>query len=227
MNGKAAPAGPGWPEIIVGLVCLTVLAIGGGLGLVRLDLDPVVLGLILTALSGVGGMAGFFAAFLLRIRSSTAFGVRRTTWRWILIGAGVGVVAFFAKSLAILAYVSLTGDERTPQDIYATGASGGIWTMLAATFFLSVITPIGEEFLFRGVITTALLRYGAFIGVVGGAFIFAIFHGINMVFPAAVVAGLAAGEVFRRSGSIWPAVTVHFVINLPTIPLMVLTSAAT
>ncbi|UVC14285.1 hypothetical protein [Mesorhizobium onobrychidis] len=50
MNGKAAPARPGWPEIVVGLVCLTVLAIGGGLGLVRLDLNPVVLGLILTAL---------------------------------------------------------------------------------------------------------------------------------------------------------------------------------
>ncbi|RWH84494.1 MAG: hypothetical protein EOQ86_01780 [Mesorhizobium sp.] len=70
MNGKAAPARPGWPEIVVGLVCLTVLAIGEGLGLVRLDLDPVVLGLILTALSGVGGMAGFFAAFLLSGRSA-------------------------------------------------------------------------------------------------------------------------------------------------------------
>jgi hypothetical protein len=53
MNGKAAPAGPDWPEIIVGLVYLTTLAIGRGLGLVRLDLDPVVLGLILTAHLGV------------------------------------------------------------------------------------------------------------------------------------------------------------------------------
>ncbi|WP_220475391.1 CPBP family intramembrane glutamic endopeptidase [Paracoccus onubensis] len=172
-------------------------------------------------------MAGFFAAFLLRIRCWAAFGVRRATWRWIAAGAGIGVLAFFAKSLAILAYASLTGDNRTIQDVYATGASGGVWTMIAATFFLSIVTPIGEEFLFRGVITTALLRYGAFIGVGGGTLIFAIFHGINMVFSAAVVAGLAAGEVFRRSGSIWPAVTVHFVINLPTIPLMILTGTGT
>ncbi|MDI4239367.1 type II CAAX endopeptidase family protein [Bradyrhizobium sp. Arg237L] len=219
MNADAAPASPGLPEVIVGLVCLSVLAIGGGVGLVRLGIDPIALGIILTALSGVGGMAGFFAAYLLRIRSWAAFGVRRISWRWIMIGAVLGVLAFFA-------YISFTGDSRTPQDIYATGASGGIWTVIAATFFLSVITPIGEEFLFRGVVTTALLRYGAFIGVVGGALIFAIFHGINMVFPTAVVVGLAAGEVFRRSGSIWPAVTVHFAVNLPTIPVMVLASVA-
>ncbi|MEG3881955.1 CPBP family intramembrane metalloprotease [Microcoleus sp. herbarium7] len=38
-----------------------------------------------------------------------------------------------------------------------------------------------------------------------------------MVFPAAVVVGLATAEIFRRSGSIWTAVIVHVVFNLPTI----------
>lgn len=71
-------------------------------------------------------------------------------------------------------------------------------------------------------VTTALLRYSPVIGVVGGAMVFAVFHGINMVFPAAVVTGLAAGEVFRRSGSIWPAVAVHMMVNAPTIPVMLL-----
>jgi membrane protease YdiL (CAAX protease family) len=152
--------------------------------------------------------------------------VRPTTIRWLLIAVGGGVVAFLCKGVAILAYISLTGDDTSPQAIYATGASGGIWTVLLATFFMAVITPLGEEFLFRGVVTTALLRYGAFTGVVGGTLIFALFHGGNIVFPAAVVTGLVAGEIFRRSGSIWPAVTVHAVVNLPTIPVMVLASAA-
>lgn len=217
---------PGVPEIVAGLTGVSIVAIGGALALVRLGLEPVNLGIILSALSGIGGMAGFFAAFFLRLRSWAAFGIRATSWRWILIGTAVGVLAFVAKGAAILAYVALTGDERTPQDVYATGASGGTWTMIATTFFLSVVTPIGEEFLFRGVVTTALLRYGGVIGVVGGAVIFAIFHGINMVFPAALVTGLAAGEVFRRSGSIWPAVMVHIMVNLPTIPVMLLAKAA-
>lgn len=217
---------PGVPEIVAGLTGVSIVAIGGALALVRLGLEPMTLGIILSALSGIGGMAGFFAAFFLRLRSWAAFGIRATSWRWILIGTAVGVLAFVAKGAAILAYVALTGDERTPQDVYATGASGGTWTMIATTFFLSIVTPIGEEFLFRGVVTTALLRYGGVIGVVGGAVIFAIFHGINMVFPAALVTGLAAGEVFRRSGSIWPAVMVHVMVNLPTIPVMLLAKAA-
>lgn len=226
MTLGAGQSKPGVPEIVAGLTGVSIVAIGGALALVRLGLEPVTLGIILSALSGIGGMAGFFAAFFLRLRSWAAFGIRATSWRWILIGAGIGVLAFVAKGAAILAYVALTGDERTPQDVYATGASGGTWTMMATTFFLSVVTPIGEEFLFRGVVTTAFLRYGAVIGVVGGAVIFAIFHGINMVFPAALVTGLAAGEVFRRSGSIWPAVMVHIMVNLPTIPVMLLAKAA-
>ncbi|WP_347566133.1 CPBP family glutamic-type intramembrane protease [Scytonema sp. UIC 10036] len=43
-----------------------------------------------------------------------------------------------------------------------------------------------------------------------------------MVFPAAVVAGLATAEIFRRSGSVWTAVIVHVVFNLLTIPAMII-----
>lgn len=222
MSGSSSTLRPGWPEIFVGLFCIATFGIGVAIGLVKLGINPVALGIILTALSGVAGMSGFFAAYLLRIRSWAAFGVRSTSWRWIMIGAAVGVVAFIAKTVSIVAYVSLTGDSRTIQDVYATGGSGGPLSLLAATFFLSVVTPIGEEFLFRGVITTALLRYGPLVGVVGGAIIFAVFHGVNMIFPAALVVGLPAGEVFRPSGSIWPAVTLHSVVNLPTVPVMVL-----
>lgn len=227
-NGNAhnVSARPGWPEISVGLVGISIVGLGGGAALAQQGLNPVGLGLIFTALSGIGGLAGFFAAYLLRSRSWRFFGIRRATWGWLGIGAALGVVAFVAKGLAIFAYISFTGDTGTPQDIYLAGASGGIWTVVVATFLLSVVTPIGEEFLFRGVVTNALLRYGAIVGVVGGALIFALFHGVNVVFPAAFVGGVAAGEVFRRSGSVWPAVVVHSVVNLPTIPVMVLAGAS-
>jgi membrane protease YdiL (CAAX protease family) len=217
---------PGWLEVLVGLAILSVVGLCGGALIARLPIDALVLGLIFTALSGVAGLAGFFGAFVLRIRSLDAFGVRRTSIRWMLIAAGAGVITFVAKSAAILVYISLTGDDVSPQDIYATGARGGLWTVLLATFFFAVLTPLGEEFLFRGVVTNALLRYGPFIGVAGSALIFALFHGINLVFPAALVAGLVTGEIFRRSGSIWPGVMVHTVVNLPTIPVMAIAGAA-
>lgn len=216
------PMCPGWPEILAGLLVLGLVGIYGAILIARLKIDAVVIGLIFTALSGVAGLAGFLAAFLLRIRSLYAFGVRPTSIRWLLIGLAAGLVAFVAKSVAILVYISLTGDDSSPQHIYATGARGGLWTVVLATFLFAFITPLGEEFLFRGVITSGLLRYGPLVGVVGSALIFAVFHGINPVFAAALVAGLVTGEIFRRSGSVWPAVMVHVVVNLPTIPVMVL-----
>ncbi len=129
------------------------LAFTAAILIARLNIDAVVIGLIFTALSGVAGLAGFLAAFLLRIRSLDAFGVRPTSIRWLLIGFAAGLLAFVAKSVAILAYISLTGDDSSPQNIYATGARGGLWTAVLATFLFAFVTPLGEEFLFRGVVT--------------------------------------------------------------------------
>lgn len=215
---------PGWPEIVVGLVVCAAVAFGGVSLLGRLGLDPVAYGLILTSWTGVATLAAFTAAALLRTRPLSAFGVRRVSGRWLLIGVGVGLVAFVLKGLAILAWIQITGDNDNVQDVYAEGGSGGVLSLILATAFISFLAPIGEELLFRGVLTNALLRYGPFVGVAGSTLIFALFHGINEVLPAAVVAGLATAEVFRRSGSVWPGVVVHVVVNLPAISLMVLAS---
>jgi uncharacterized protein len=185
----------------------------------------VVYGLVFSALSGVAGIAGFAAAVLLRIRSLSAFGVRRTSRRWLLIGVGAGVVAFVLKSLAILGWIQIAGDSANIQAVYAKGGSGGLLSLILSTVFLGLLTPLGEELLFRGVIANALLRHGSVFGVVSSTLIFALAHGVNTVFPAALVVGLIAAEIFRRSGSVWPAVIVHVVVNLPTIPVMVAAGA--
>ncbi|MEJ1117223.1 hypothetical protein V9K92_01890 [Phyllobacterium sp. CCNWLW109] len=139
MNNRKVLAGPGWSEIIVALACLSVLAIACGL------------------LSGIGGLGRFIAALSFCLRSWRAFGVRRTTKCWLSIAVGLVFITFLMKSLAILACIMLTGNNRTPQDVYATGTSANA---VAATVFLSVLTPLGKEFLFCGVITAALLRFG-------------------------------------------------------------------
>ncbi|MGG6293620.1 CPBP family intramembrane glutamic endopeptidase [Leptolyngbya sp. AN02str] len=212
---------PGLPEGIIGLIVFIVIGYVGGLQLSRFGLDPVVYGLVFTALSGIAGIAGFAAAVLLRIRFLSAFGVRRISRRWLLIGVGAGVVAFMVKGLAVLTYIAITGDSSTPQTVYAEGGSGGVLSLILATLFLGLLTPLGEELLFRGVIANVLLRHGPFFGVVGSALLFAFMHGINIVFPTALVMGLVGAELLRRSGSVWPAVVVHVVFNLPTVPVMV------
>lgn len=212
---------PDWPEMVAGLLGVVVVGIGGSLVIVQLPLSSMLIGLMLTAMSGIGGLAGFLLAYSLRLRDFSAFGIRPTTMRWVLIAFAAGCFAFLVKTLAILLVMQVTGNTTNIQEVYATGGIGGLWSLVLATLFLAVHTPIGEEFLFRGVVTTALLRYGAVVGVAGGALIFALLHGVNLVFLAALTTGLIAGEIFRRSGSIWPAAIVHAVVNLPTVPTMV------
>jgi uncharacterized protein len=209
---------PGWTEILVGLATLAVVAFGLPF-LMRLagitdQLSPMTYGLFLSALSGVAGLAGFLAADRVRIRDWAAFGICRTSGRWILIGIAGGIVALIVSRIISIAVYYVSGPVDDIQAPYREGAQGGLLTVILSLLFLAVLTPIGEEFLFRGVVTTALLRYGAIVGVVASSLIFALAHGINAVFVTAVVVGLVAAELRRRSGSIWPGVVVHVVNNL-------------
>lgn len=215
---------PGWPEVVVGLLVMALVGYGCGSQLHRLGLPPTAHGLVFAGLSGVAGLLSFFAALSLRVRDIGAFGIRRTSLRWLLIAVGVGIIAVVVKVAVGLVTAQLLQGSSHVQDVYAAGGRAGSVSLVAAIVLLGVLTPVGEEFLFRGVLTTALLRYGAPIAIVGSAVIFALMHGINAILPVALVEGLLAAEVFRRSGSIWTAVAVHVVYNLPSVPLMVLTA---
>lgn len=214
-------ARPAKMEIAVGLLTMMLVGFGGAILLLRAGISEVALGLLLTAWSGIAALAGFAAAWLVRRPPLQSFGIRATSARWLLIGAAAGVFALLMKGVLVLLVSSMIGAEANPQEIYATGGSGGTLTLVLGTLLLGIFTPVGEELLFRGVVTNALLRFGSFVGVVGGALIFALLHGINIIFPVAFLEGVIAGELLRRSGAVWPAVMVHIVYNLPTVPMMV------
>lgn len=215
---------PGWPELAVGLgvagIAVVPLLVNGWM-----PSDPVAAGLLLTAWSGIAGLAGFAAAAALRLRSLAAFGVRRTTLRWVLLGIVGGVAAFLLKGVVNVGVIAVTGLDEDPQGGYHDAAGGGLLPLVLTFAFLAVLTPIGEELLFRGVVTTVMLRLGPIVGVVGSSVVFALVHGVNLATPGAFVVGLVAAELLRRSGSIWPAVIVHGVNNL-ALPLLALVVGA-
>ncbi|MFE9243014.1 CPBP family intramembrane glutamic endopeptidase [Nocardiopsis sp. NPDC006938] len=187
---EAEPLRPGWPEVVLGLLGMAIsVVVLVFLGPVGLDPDPLVYGLIVSAWSGVGGLVGFGVAYAVRPRSLAAFGVRRTTWRWMLAGAGWGLVALLVKGLVVLGITTLTGYDSDPQGVYHETAGGGAVALALTFLFLAVLTPIGEELLFRGVVANALLRFGPWVGVLGSSAIFAVFHGVNVILPAAFVVG--------------------------------------
>ena len=85
---------------------------------------------------------------------------------------------------------------------------------LVAFVALVIIAPITEEALFRGMILRGLLRrYGPWRASLVSALLFGLVH----VYPAqimpAFLLGLLLAAVHLRTGSLWPCVWMHAVVN--------------
>lgn len=213
MTRSKRPVLPGWPEISVALVVYVVLIALLGAWMVQTPPEQASLrGIIGMAANGVAGGIALLAAFALRIRDFRTFGFRTVERKWLLAGVAIGVVAFGASFIVEYVYFLFITEPNTQVDFQAA-AKAGPAMLLILLFAGAVLTPLGEEFVFRGVVANALNRYGAWAGVVASAAIFAAAHGPSVIFVLAFMIGIVAGWLFRRTESIWPGVVVHVVYN--------------
>ncbi len=223
MTGRTRPKAPGWPEILAGgaIYALSIAVVVVLLPLVEDDAVAGVLGLVV---SGVMGLIALAAAVLVRIRGLTAFGFRRPRPRHVAVAAVLGLVAYALGAIVAVAYMVVSGDTQNVQTSYQGAAAAGIGSLALTLVGGAIITPLGEEGFFRGVLANALLaRYGAWVGVIVSAAIFAVAHGINPILPVAFVVGVLTALLFRWSGSVWPGVVLHGVNNATAllVPLLV------
>lgn len=216
---------PGWPELLVGAAVFAVSYALVAVFLPRIE-DEAVNGVAGLLVSGLMGLLALAAAALIRVRGLAAFGFRRARGRQLIVGAALGLVAFVLGSVAAMVYTLLSGDAENVQTSYQAGAAGGLFSLLLTFLAGSIITPIGEEAFFRGVVANVLLaRYGAWVGVVVSSAVFAVAHGINPVMVVAFIVGVLTALLFRWSRSIWPGVLLHGVNNLTALLLPVIITA--
>ncbi|WP_152360795.1 CPBP family intramembrane glutamic endopeptidase [Microlunatus speluncae] len=223
----ARPSVPGWPEILASAATYLV-AIALVFVLLPLIQDQAVKGIVGLFVSGAMGLLALVVAVLIRIRGLAAFGFRRAAVRHLLAGAGLGVAAYLIGTVLSVVYITLSGDTQVIQGSYQAAAAAG-WLSLAITIVAgSMITPLGEESFFRGVLANGLLaRFPAWIAILASAAVFAVAHGINPVLPTAFVVGVLAALLFRWSGSIWPGIVLHGFNNLTATLVPLVVAAAT
>ncbi|SDT37250.1 CPBP family intramembrane glutamic endopeptidase [Microlunatus soli] len=208
----------GWPEVGVAALAGAVLYGVGILIIVTLPHGrPILAGLVQYAVSGLAPFGAFIAAVLLRIRDVRPFGLRSVAPRWLLVAVGAGVVVI---GLNLAVTILLSGvTNQTVQSDYRSAATGGVASMLGALALGALLTPVGEELLFRGVLANMLSRYGPWVAVIGSAAVFAVAHGINYIMPVAFIVGIANALLLRRSGAIWPCLIVHAMNNANSVIL--------
>lgn len=125
----------------------------------------------------------------------------------------LGVLIFliiFALEITVGLISSISGVQiNSNVDTFFVGAP--LWFYL----FASIISPIDEEILFRGLGVPAL-------GVVVSAAVFGLLHysygstyGIEMI--AAFIFGLVTGYVYKKTGSLYPSILAHILVNALTV----------
>ena len=92
-------------------------------------------------------------------------------------------------------------------------------------FMLIVVTPIIEEYAFRGILMNTLAKYGKLFGLIASSVFFALAH-LNFaeMIPAFAMGYLLGGTTLRYR-SIRPTIIIHILFNLFIYGLCVLPSA--
>ncbi len=91
----------------------------------------------------------------------------------------------------------------------------GTWHFAAMALGLGIITPLGEELLYRGVIQSIFHRnMTAAAAILLSGLVFAVSHGVLYVIPGVTVLGIILAYVFYRTGGLTYAVMIHSLFNL-------------
>ncbi len=100
----------------------------------------------------------------------------------------------------------------------------GNLNILEFLFLLLLLAPLGEEFLFRGILESSLLEYGLLIAIIVPALLFSLIHLLPFkntprkylvtILISAFILGLLAGYFRTLSGSLFPAYVTHAIFNL-------------
>ena len=124
--------------------------------------------------------------------------------------AGVALAATYAASFAeeiVLGHGSR--EQAVPQFWDPTRADAFIANAIAVAVFV----PIVEELACRGLGFRLLEAYGQRVAIVGSAIAFALAHGAVIDLPWVLVTGLGLGYLRSRSGSIYPCIALHAIVN--------------
>jgi membrane protease YdiL (CAAX protease family) len=123
---------------------------------------------------------------------------------------GVGLMAAMAANIINSAFVTVFGLENSGSGLSVPDGAAGtaLWIVVISAF-----PALVEEFAMRGVVLGTLRRFGDGIAILGSAAIFGIMHGNFVQMPFAFMLGLVLGYFTVVTGSVRPAVTIHFINN--------------
>ncbi len=216
-------------SFLINIVTIVIAFIMGdnGESLFKWIEDPIFGSLLQIVLSLFMFIPVFLAAVPLaggKPSSVIAFKLPKTGNLFPVIAMGIGacqigeILASVFDSVLSEAGLSPSMPEMT----FGTSFSG----VLLAFLSIAVVPALVEEFALRGVVLGLLKPYGQGFAIIVSSIIFGLMHGNLVQIPFAFIVGLALGFITVKTGSVWPAVLVHFINNSISVGFSYLQMAA-
>lgn len=130
-------------------------------------------------------------------------------------GMAMAVLANFAASYLMAFFTEL----GVPYPEFTDTVEPTIFSLLLNCLSTAVLPALVEEWIFRGYILGALRPHGEKLAIVFTAVLFGLIHGNLLQFPFALILGLVLGWLTVQTGSLLPAVLLHFTNNLVSVLL--------
>lgn len=141
----------------------------------------------------------------------TLLGLRRPRSWWRALGISIGVViAVFVAGAAVAPF----GNPEEEQGLVPSEwDSHRIAQFTAYAIVVTLVGPIVEELMFRGVGYGLLEPFGSARAVVVVGVGFALIHGLVAGFPVIATFGIGVTYLRSRTGSIYPCMLLHACYN--------------
>ena len=130
----------------------------------------------------------------------------------------INFIVFFAISICVIYVNTIIGDlinveGRLISDIGIIFNSNYIKNYLYLVSFI-VISPILEEYAFRGVLLSCLSRYGKYFAIFATSIVYALAHGYFTDMIPSFIMGFILSKMALRYKSIRPTIFIHIVFNI-------------
>lgn len=180
--------------------------------------------LLISSIAAIGIPFNLFRMFV-KIPSPNAYPFRpvnkHTIAKMIFIGLGVSVVSYCA-TVVLVAIASVIGIDLAAATITIPSSPAAIFLFIVNT---TIIPAFFEEMAFRGVVMQTLRRFGDGFALITSSLLFALIHANFAQTPNAIIMGLVMGYFTMLTGSLWPAIAIHFANNLSVILMLFATQA--
>jgi membrane protease YdiL (CAAX protease family) len=132
------------------------------------------------------------------------------SWRSALGWAAAGLGAIWALSLALSPFLDAGEEQGLLPDEWEPDRLGAFILVGAA---ITLVGPIVEELVFRGVGFALLEPYGKWAAILGTGLMFGAVHGLLVAFPVLAGFGVVLGWLRWKTGSVYPCIALHATFN--------------